>query len=151
GQTDYALQVKGSYNIHITSCKFRDLPRIHYGASGADHWRDPCTDELKISHDVTWQSCTFTRIGTDDHSHMIYNNDSRNLNIFGCKFKDCSGHYVRFRKNTNSCAVSACTFESTGSWPLYPCGPRNTEFIVMTEFNKYNTGPYANEYFAHAD
>ncbi len=95
GSINYVMAVRSttgaipSHNILIENCSWTDMNGIVYGATGCHYDR---------TTDITYQSCTFKRIGKNSGSHMMYHAyDSSNISVIDCHFEDCTGEYVRFR------------------------------------------------------
>ncbi len=119
-----------SHDIVVRNCDWHDMPGIGYGASGVHYG----------SHHVTFENCSFKRIGHDSHAHMMYNAyNATNVNVVGCHFEDCSGSYVRFRGDaSNYGMVSNCTFISTQTYPNRH--PSWEVFLDFPVFNDVNPG-----------
>ena len=153
--TSYALKITKNYNktklstpaalkaahltvskyITVKNCNWYDMPQLYYGASGAHYG----------SHHITFEHCTFKRIGLNTHCHMIYNAyDSDYVSVLDCYFEDCSGSYVRFRDRCDYGIVHHCKFVSTGKYVHY--NPKTEAFIEIPVFINVNPG---DEYFGN--
>ncbi len=118
-----------SHDIVVRNCDWYDMPGIGYGASGVHYG----------SHHVTFENCTFKRIGYDSHAHMMYNAyNATNVSVIGCYFEDCSGSYVRFRAASNHGVVSNCTFVSTQTYVNKH--PSREVFVDIPTFNDVDPG-----------
>ena len=123
-----------SQNIAVRNCNWHDMQGIIYGATGVAYG----------SHDVTYENCTFERIGQNTGSHMMYNAyNATNVNVLGCHFEDCAGSYVRFRAASNYGTVSNCTFVSTQTY-----ANRSSTWEVFLDFPVFNDVDPGDETFA---
>ncbi|TZF81431.1 hypothetical protein FW774_17865 [Pedobacter sp. BS3] len=127
--TDYAVTFSNSPNITIDSCYFVDLQSAYYGALGV-HYSG--SDNVIVKH------CTFTRVGVDSHSHMVYGAYGvTRLKLVKNTFTDCSGSFVRFRGDISTeGVVYENTFKSNGTY----AGGVNPIFIEIPVFNDVNPG-----------
>lgn len=102
------LCLNGSYNILLEGLSFTDLLMME--ASACSVWGP-------VSHDITWEKCSFVKTGWDLYDHCIYNTSlASNLNVEACYFQDCNGVYVRYRSGSKG-EVKDNTFISTGTQP----------------------------------
>ncbi len=124
-----------SSNIIVRNCNWYDMEQIYYGACGVHYG----------SHHVTFENCTFKRIGFDGHAHMMYHSYNADyVSAINCRFEDCAGAYVRFRDRTDYGVVSNCTFVSTRTYVNKSSSQEI--FVEIPVFNNVNPG---DETFGH--
>ena len=141
GTVGYISHVRGSQNIHFKNCTWIDLPNIIYGATGTAPSKrsTPETASETDTHHITYENCTFKRVGTKGGAHMIYNAyGPQHIYVINSHFEDCAGDYVRFRDLTDYCIVTGSTFTSTGTYP--PNNPIHRPFISMPLFSDVDPG-----------
>lgn len=135
GETGYVMAIrsgtgKTTRNIRVENCHWTDMLGIVYGATG-------CSGSG--TYNVTYEDCTFTRIGKGGGSHMMYHAyDAHHISVINCSFEDCKGDYVRFRDNCDFGIVKGSMFTRTAAYPVMP-------FISLPLFNNVNPG---DEFFA---
>ena len=111
------------------------MEKLHYGAVGTSYG----------SHHVTLENCTFKRIGSGTHSHMVYNAyDADSVSVLNCHFEDCAGSHVRFRDLSDYAVVSGCTFVSTRTYVNKP-----SQGVTFVEFPLFNDVDPGDEWFGH--
>jgi Concanavalin A-like lectin/glucanases superfamily len=129
-QPDY---LKPCRNLEFSYCRFLNLTNAFYGAIGL----------INGVRDVTVDNCTFTNITAGGHAHMIYaSHNIVGVVVTNCVFQDCLADYVRFRDNSEYCAVQNCTFISTLSASAYP-------FVSAQLYNQTNGDAYGDEFFGN--
>ncbi len=138
--TGYALRITKaddgtpSKNITVRNCNWYDMESLYYGATGVHYG----------SHDVTYENCTFKRIGHDSHAHMMYNAyNAVHVSVFNCLFEDCSGSYVRFRAASDYGVVSGCIFVSTQTY-----ANKHASWEVFLDFPAFNDVDPGDETFS---
>ncbi len=121
-ESAYALAVRNSQNITIEQCRFTDMTGLYAAAISI----------LGAKTDtVTVRDCTFRRIGSGGHAHMIYTAyGPQRVRVLDCHFTDCAGDFVRFRDRSDHGVVYGCTFESTGTY-----NAANPPMITVPLFN----------------
>ena len=130
GRLGYALKITSAEggetkNITVENCSWTDMRGIVYGATGC---HKPGTS------DVTYNNCTFKRIGIDSHSHHMYHaHSTKRIIVINSHFEDCTGDYVRFRDNCDYNTVKGSTFVRNADFPVYP-------FISAPLFNNIDPG-----------
>lgn len=137
GRIGYALRIittaestLPNKNIVIEDCTWKDMGGVIYGATG-------CYG-TETSH-VTFQNCTFLRVGIDSHSHHMYHaHGASHITITDSRFEDCTGDYVRFRDRCDFGIVRNCTFVRNQDYT-------NRPFIAVPLFNDVDPG---DEYFS---
>ena len=130
--TETAVGVVSS-NVIVRNCDWYDMMNIIYGASGVHSG----------SHHVTFDNCTFKRIGSGRLAHMMYHAyDADYVSAVNCRFEDCAGSYVRFRAGSDYGVVSGCTFVSTQTYVNKD--PDDEKFVEIPVFNDVDPG---DEYF----
>ncbi len=123
-----------SKNITVRNCNWHDMEKLYYGATGASYG----------AHHVAFENCTFKRIGSGTHSHMIYNAyGPTHVSMLGCHFEDCAGSYVRFRAASDYGVVSSCTFVSTQTYAF-----RSPSWEIFLDFPTFNDVDPGDETFA---
>ncbi|HXI71748.1 MAG TPA: hypothetical protein VNN22_15440, partial [Verrucomicrobiae bacterium] len=122
-------------NLEFSHCQFINLTNVLYGAIGL----------VNGTRDVTVDSCTFSNLTANNgnHQHMIYaSHDIVGVVATNCLFQDCLADYIRFRDNSEYCAVQNCRFISTtigSSWP----------FISVELYNDTNSDAAGDEFFGN--
>lgn len=130
GEVGYVMIIrsgtgKTSRDIRVENCHWTDMLGVVYGATG-------CTGSG--TYNVTYEDCTFTRIGKGNGSHMMYHSyDAHHISVINCDFEDCKGDYVRFRDNCDFGVVKGCTFNRNAAFAVMP-------FISIPLFNDVNPG-----------
>ncbi len=123
-----------SKNITVRNCNWYDMEKLYYGAAGASYG----------ALHVAFENCTFKRIGSGTHSHMIYNAyGATHVSVLGCQFEDCAGSYVRFRAASDYGVVSNCTFVSTQTYAF-----RSPSWEIFLDFPTFNDVDPGDETFA---
>jgi len=95
--------------------------------------------------DVLVDNCTFTNLtdNNGNHQHMIYaSHNIVSVVTANCLFADCLADYVRFRDNSEYCAVQNCTFISTMSASAWP-------FVSVELYNDTNSDAAGDEFFGN--
>ena len=140
GICGYGLQIRGSQDVTVRDCHWKNMPGVSYGASGANGRNG--TDNPVFSARIRWENCTFDTVGYDAHAHMLYNaNDCDDMVIRRCTFTDSTGDYIRFRNGGRNILVEECAFLDTGKYE------RVAPFIAMPLF-VYSEDPAKAEHFA---
>lgn len=122
-------------NVEFSYCQFVNLSNLLYGAIGL----------VNGARDVLVDSCTFSNLTANNgnHQHMIYSSHNIvNLVVTNCLFQDCLADYVRFRDNSEYCAVENCTFISTMSASAWP-------FVSAELYNVTNSDSAGDEFFGN--
>jgi hypothetical protein len=122
-------------NLEFSYCQFVNLSNVLYGAIGL----------VNGTRDVLVDSCTFSNLTANNgnHQHMIYSShDIVNLVATNCLFQDCLADYVRFRDNSEYCAIENCTFVSTMSASAWP-------FVSAELYNVTNSDAAGDEFFGN--
>lgn len=120
-------------NLEFSYCRFINLTNVYYGAIGL----------LNGTRDVLVDSCTFSNLTANNgnHQHMIYaSHEIVGVIATNCLFQDCLADYVRFRDDSEYCAVENCSFISTKSASAWP-------FISAELFNVTNSDSAGDEFF----
>ncbi|MBQ4107698.1 MAG: hypothetical protein IJC73_09020 [Lentisphaeria bacterium] len=142
GICGYALQIRGSQDITVSNCHWKNMSGISYGASGANGRVTGGLPSTKCS-DITWENCIFDTVGYDSHAHMLYNaNDCRNLTVRNCVMIDSTGDYIRFRNGGGNFLIENCSLTDTGKYQ------KIAPFISVPIF-VYTQDPARQEHFAN--
>lgn len=118
-------------NICIDNCQFLNLTNAYYAAIGL----------LNGTRDVQVLNCSFTNVTNGAHAHMIYaSHDIVDVVVSNCVFQDCLADYVRFRDDSEYCAVENSLFISTESASGWP-------FVSAELYNETNGDSSGDEFF----
>jgi hypothetical protein len=131
-QPDY---LNACRNLEFSYCQFINLTNAYYGAIGL----------VNGIRDILVDNCTFSNLtdNNGNHQHMIYaSHDIVGLVVINCLFQDCLADYIRFRDNSEYCAVENCTFISTMSSSAWP-------FISAELYNDTNSDAAGDEFFGN--
>ncbi len=124
-----------SRNLEFSYCRFINLTNAYYGAIGL----------INGVRDVLVDNCIFTNLTSNNgnHQHMIYaSHNIVGVTVTNCLFQDCLADYVRFRDDSEYCAVENCTFISTMSSSAWP-------FISAELYNVTNSDSAGDEFFGN--
>lgn len=130
-----------NHRIQCVGITFTDMLLMRYSAVSNRGFN---------TSDISWNNCSFTRIGWDKLDHSIYSTHGASVTVENCYFQDCNGVYVLFR-NRSIGSVKNCKFIATGTQPSgnSPLYYVNHSFIQLTAFNVPKEGYVPDEFIGN--